>query len=229
MILTPQELRNFNPSLSVLNDLELEGLIARSQGLCESHLGANRELEEKEYLDIKTVTNSHLRLSLIYFPLIEIISIEINYGCFFDSYSGIGGGVPVGMGWEAVPEEEYSLVKENEDGSAFLYLNSRFSPANSLTYFGIRNRPMQGQKNFPQLRIRYNAGFDFSQESAKSSPKISQIKAMIAGVAEVMYREQKGIKEESSQGAKIVYFQNFQNLNPYANYLPFFHKYRPRT
>lgn len=213
MILTVQELRNYSPTLSILGDLESEGLILRSQSLCESSLGANRELEIKNYQEIKTLINN-IQIPLIFTPIINATSVEIKYNNLFTSF----GGLSVNQGWEVLPEEEY-IVNEN-----YLEINHQniYSFTNN-TYSGYGRRNGRIEKVTQEIRINYSAGLDFSL----TSQEILKIKSLVATVAEVLYREQKIIKEESSQGAKIVY-QDFKDLKPYANYLPLFYKYRPR-
>lgn len=214
MILTVQELRNYSPTLSILGDLESEGLILRSQSLCESSLGANRELEIKNYQEIKTLINN-LQIPLIFTPIINVASVEIKYNNLFTSF----GGLSVNQGWEVLPEEEYT-VNEN-----YLEINHQnVYSFNNNNYNGYGRRNGRTEKVTQEIRINYSAGLDFSL----TSQEILKIKSLVATVAEVMYREQKIIKEESSQGAKIVY-RDFKDLKPYANYLPLFYKYRPRT
>lgn len=218
MILTVQELRNYSPTLSILGDLESEGLILRSQSLCESSLGANRELEIKNYQEIKTLINN-LQVPLIFTPIINVTSVEIKYNNLFTSFCGLS----VNQGWEVLPAEEYT-VNEN-------YLEINHQNIYSFNNYGnnyrnnCRNNYRGGRPRVTQeIRVSYSAGLDFSL----ATQEILKIKSLISSIAEVMYREQKIIKEESSQGAKIVY-QDFKDLKPYANYLPLFYKYRPRT
>ena len=203
MILTVQELRNFSPSLSVLGNLELEGLILRSQSLCESSLGANRELEVKNYILERTLSVN--KIPLVYAPVNVINSVEVKYYNFLVSF----GDISVNQNWEVLPEENYSLVGD------YLELNINTH---------ILRRNLRRRDNITQeIRINYSAGLNFSS----TSQEVLKIKSLISSVAEVMFREQKNIKEESSQGAKIIY-QDFKSLNPYSNLLPLFYKYRPR-
>ena len=203
MILTVQELRNYSPALSILGNLELEGLILRSQSLCESSLGANRELEVKDYILEKTLSVN--KIPLVYAPVNIINSAEVRYCNFLVSF----GDIPVNQNWEVLPEESYSLVGD------YLELNINTH---------ILRRNLRRRDNITQeIRINYSAGLNFSS----TSQEILKIKSCIAAIAEVLYREQKIIKEESSQGAKIVY-QDFNDLKPFANLLPLFYKYRPR-
>jgi hypothetical protein len=205
MILTVQELRDFSPTLSVLGGLELEGLVLRSQSLCESSLGANRELIIKDYVLERVLSLN--KIALVYAPVVSINSVEIKYNNLFISF----GDVPVSQDWEILPTEEYSLIND------CIELNIK-------NIYPRVSRGLKRNNNITrQIRISYSAGLDFSL----ASQEILKIKSCIAAVAEVMYREQKNIKEENSQGAKIVY-QDFKDLNPYANYLPLFYKYRPR-
>ena len=204
MILTVQELRNFSPSLSVLGNLELEGLILRSQSLCESSLGANRELEVKNYILERTLSVN--KIPLVYAPVNVINSVEVKYYNFLVSF----GDISVNQNWEVLSEENYSLVGD--------YLEFNVYPTHTL------RRNLRRRDNITQeIRINYSAGLNFSS----TSQEVLKIKSLISSVAEVMYREQKNIKEESSQGAKIIY-QDFKSLNPYSNLLPLFYKYRPR-
>ena len=203
MILTVQELRNFSPSLSVLGNLELEGLILRSQSLCESSLGANRELVIKDYVLDKVLSLN--KIALVYAPVTAINLVEVRYNNLFVSF----GDIPVSQNWEVLPSENYSLIGD--------YLELNFN--------NIRSARGRRKGSITQeIRITYSAGLDFSA----TSQDILKIKSCIAAIAEVLYREQKIIKEESSQGAKIVY-QDFNDLKPFANLLPLFYKYRPRT
>ena len=204
MILTVQELRNFSPSLSVLGNLELEGLILRSQSLCESSLGANRELEVKNYILERTLSVN--KIPLVYAPVNVINSVEVKYYNFLVSF----GDISVNQNWEILPEESYSLVGD--------YLELNVYPTHTP------RRNLRRCDNITQeIRINYSAGLNFSS----TSQEVLKIKSLISSVAEVMYREQKNIKEELSQGAKIIY-QDFKSLNPYSNLLPLFYKYRPR-
>ena len=204
MILTVQELRNLSPSLSVLGNLELEGLILRSQSLCESSLGANRELEVKNYILERTLSVN--KIPLVYAPVNVINSVEVKYYNFLVSF----GDISVNQNWEVLSEENYSLVGD--------YLELNVYPTHTL------RRNLRRHDNITQeIRINYSAGLNFSS----TSQEVLKIKSLISSVAEVMYREQKNIKEESSQGAKIIY-QDFKSLNPYSNLLPLFYKYRPR-
>jgi len=207
MILTVQELRNYSPALSILGNLELEGLILRSQSLCESSLGANRELEVKDYILEKTLSVN--KIPLVYAPVNIINSVEVKYCNFLVSF----GDIPVNQNWEVLPEENYSLIGD--------YLELNFNNINTQNIRSARGR--RGSNIEQQIRITYSAGLDFSA----TSQDILKIKSLIAAIAEVLYREQKIIKEESSQGAKIVY-QDFNDLKPFANLLPLFYKYRPR-
>ena len=204
MILTVQELRNLSPSLSVLGNLELEGLILRSQSLCESSLGANRELEVKNYILERTLSVN--KIPLVYAPVNVINSVEVKYYNFLVSF----GDISVNQNWEVLSEENYSLVGD--------YLELNVYPTHTL------RRNLRRHDNITQeIRINYSAGLNFSS----TSQEVLKIKSLISSVAEVMYREQKNIKEELSQGAKIIY-QDFKSLNPYSNLLPLFYKYRPR-
>ena len=208
MILTVQELRNFSPSLSVLGNLELEGLILRSQSLCESSLGANRELVIKDYVLDKVLSLN--KIALVYAPVTAINLVEVRCNNLFVSF----GDIPVSQNWEVLPSENYSLIKD------CLELNFNNNIINN-------SRVARGRRTgsvTQEIRITYSAGLDFSA----TSQDILKIKSCIAAIAEVLYREQKVIKEESSQGAKIVY-QDFNDLKPFANLLPLFYKYRPRT
>ena len=209
MILTVQELRNLSPSLSVLGNLELEGLILRSQSLCESSLGANRELVIKDYVLDKVLSLN--KIALVYAPVTAINLVEVRYNNLFVSF----GYIPVSQNWEVLPSENYSLIGD--------YLELNFNNVNTKNIRSVRGR-RRGSDIKQQIRITYSAGLDFSA----TSQDILKIKSCIAAIAEVLYREQKVIKEESSQGAKIVY-QDFNDLNPFANLLPLFYKYRPRT
>ena len=210
MILTVQELRNLSPSLSVLGNLELEGLILRSQSLCESSLGANRELVIKDYVLDKVLSLN--KIALVYAPVTAINLVEVKYNNLFVSF----GDIPVSQNWEVLPSENYSLIRD--------YLELNFININTQNIRSARGRRRRGSDIEQQIRITYSAGLDFSA----TSQDILKIKSCIAAIAEVLYREQKVIKEESSQGAKIVY-QDFNDLNPFANLLPLFYKYRPRT
>ena len=204
MILTVQELRNYSPTLSILGNLELEGLILRSQSLCESSLGANRELEVKNYILERTLSVN--KIPLVYAPVNVINSVEVKYYNFLVSF----GDISVNQNWEILPEESYSLVGD--------YLELNVCPTHTL------RRNLRRRDNINQeIRINYSAGLNFSS----TSQEVLKIKSLISSVAEVMYREQKNIKEELSQGAKIIY-QDFKSLNPYSNLLPLFYKYRPR-
>lgn len=209
MILTVQELRNLSPSLSVLGNLELEGLILRSQSLCESSLGANRELVIKDYVLDKVLSLN--KIALVYAPVTAINLVEVRYNNLFVSF----GDILVSQNWEVLPSENYSLIGD--------YLELNFNNVNTQNIRSVRGR-RRGSDIKQQIRITYSAGLDFSA----TSQDILKIKSCIAAIAEVLYREQKVIKEESSQGAKIVY-QDFNDLNPFANLLPLFYKYRPRT
>jgi hypothetical protein len=210
MILTVQELRNLSPSLSVLGNLELEGLILRSQSLCESSLGANRELVIKDYVLDKVLSLN--KIALVYAPVTAINLVEVRYNNLFVSF----GDIPVSQNWEVLPSENYSLIRD--------YLELNFNNnVNTQNIRSVRGR-RRGSDIKQQIRITYSAGLDFSA----TSQDILKIKSCIAAIAEVLYREQKVIKEESSQGAKIVY-QDFNDLKPFANLLPLFYKYRPRT
>lgn len=210
MILTVQELRNLSPSLSVLGNLELEGLILRSQSLCESSLGANRELVIKDYVLDKVLSLN--KIALVYAPVTAINLVEVKYNNLFVSF----GDIPVSQNWEVLPSENYSLIRD--------YLELNFNNINTQNIRSARGRRRRGSDIEQQIRITYSAGLDFSA----TSQDILKIKSCIAAIAEVLYREQKIIKEESSQGAKIVY-QDFNDLKPFANLLPLFYKYRPRT
>lgn len=210
MILTVQELRNLSPSLSVLGNLELEGLILRSQSLCESSLGANRELVIKDYVLDKVLSLN--KIALVYAPVTAINLVEVRYNNLFVSF----GDIPVSQNWEVLPSENYSLIRD--------YLELNFNNINTQNIRSARGRRRRGSDIEQQIRITYSAGLDFSA----TSQDILKIKSCIAAIAEVLYREQKIIKEESSQGAKIVY-QDFNDLKPFANLLPLFYKYRPRT
>lgn len=211
MILTVQELRNFSPSLSVLGNLELEGLILRSQSLCESSLGANRELVIKDYV-LERVLGLN-KIALVYAPVTAINLVEVRYNNLFVSF----GDIPVSQNWEVLPSENYFLIGNCLELNNFNYINANI----------IRGIRRSRSNNVTQeIRITYSAGLNFSATS--QSQEILKIKSVIAAIAEVLYREQKIIKEESSQGAKIVY-QDFNDLKPFANLLPLFYKYRPRT
>jgi hypothetical protein len=211
MILTVQELRNFSPSLSVLGNLELEGLILRSQSLCESSLGANRELVIKDYV-LERVLGLN-KIALVYAPVTAINLVEVRYNNLFVSF----GDIPVSQNWEVLPSENYFLIGDCLELNNFNYINANI----------IRGIRRSRSNNVTQeIRITYSAGLNFSATS--QSQEILKIKSVIAAIAEVLYREQKIIKEESSQGAKIVY-QDFNDLKPFANLLPLFYKYRPRT
>ena len=210
MILTVQELRNLSPSLSVLGNLELEGLILRSQSLCESSLGANRELVIKDYVLDKVLSLN--KIALVYAPVTAINLVKVRYNNLFVSF----GDIPVSQNWEVLPSENYSLIRD--------YLELNFNNINTQNIRSARGRRRRGSDIEQQIRITYSAGLDFSA----TSQDILKIKSCIAAIAEVLYREQKIIKEESSQGAKIVY-QDFNDLKPFANLLPLFYKYRPRT
>ena len=209
MILTVQELRNLSPSLSVLGNLELEGLILRSQSLCESSLGANRELVIKDYVLDKVLSLN--KIALVYAPVTAINLVEVRYNNLFVSF----GDILVSQNWEVLPSENYSLIGD--------YLELNFNNVNTQNIRSVRGRRRRSDIK-QQIRITYSAGLDFSA----TSQDILKIKSCIAAIAEVLYREQKVIKEESSQGAKIVY-QDFNDLKPFANLLPLFYKYRPRT
>jgi hypothetical protein len=211
MILTVQELRNLSPSLSVLGNLELEGLILRSQSLCESSLGANRELVIKDYV-LERVLGLN-KIALVYAPVTAINLVEVRYNNLFVSF----GDIPVSQNWEVLPSENYFLIGNCLELNNFNYIN-----ANIIR--GIRRSRSNNVTR--EIRITYSAGLNFSTTS--QSQEILKIKSVIAAIAEVLYREQKIIKEESSQGAKIVY-QDFNDLKPFANLLPLFYKYRPRT
>ena len=210
MILTVQELRNLSPSLSVLGNLELEGLILRSQSLCESSLGANRELVIKDYVLDKVLSLN--KIALVYAPVTAINLVEVRYNNLFVSF----GDIPVSQNWEVLPSENYSLIRD--------YLELNFNNINTQNIRSARGRRRRGSDIEQQIRITYSAGLDFSA----TSQDILKIKSCIAAIAEVLYREQKIIKEESSQGAKIVY-QDFNDLKSFDNLLPLFYKYRPRT
>jgi hypothetical protein len=211
MILTVQELRNLSPSLSVLGNLELEGLILRSQSLCESSLGANRELVIKDYV-LERVLGLN-KIALVYAPVTAINLVEVRYSNLFVSF----GDIPVSQNWEVLPSENYFLIGDCLELNNFNYINANI----------IRGIRRSRSNNVTQeIRITYSAGLNFSATS--QSQEILKIKSVIAAIAEVLYREQKIIKEESSQGAKIVY-QDFNDLKPFANLLPLFYKYRPRT
>lgn len=210
MILTVQELRNLSPSLSVLGNLELEGLILRSQSLCESSLGANRELVIKDYVLDKVLSLN--KIALVYAPVTAINLVEVKYNNLFVSF----GDIPVSQNWEVLPSENYSLIRD--------YLELNFNNINTQNIRSARGRRRRGSDIEQQIRITYSAGLDFSA----TSQDILKIKSCIAAIAEVLYREQKIIKEESSQGAKIVY-QDFNDLKSFDNLLPLFYKYRPRT
>jgi|694.fasta_scaffold03479_8 hypothetical protein len=211
MILTVQELRNLSPSLSVLGNLELEGLILRSQSLCESSLGANRELVIKDYV-LERVLGLN-KIALVYAPVTAINLVEVRYNNLFVSF----GDIPVSQNWEVLPSENYFLIGDCLELNNFNYINANI----------IRGIRRSRSNNVTQeIRITYSAGLNFSATS--QSQEILKIKSVIAAIAEVLYREQKIIKEESSQGAKIVY-QDFNDLKPFANLLPLFYKYRPRT
>jgi hypothetical protein len=211
MILTVQELRNFSPTLSILNDLELTGLILRSQSLCESSLGANRELVIKDYV-LERVLGLN-KIALVYAPVTAINLVEVRYNNLFVSF----GDIPVSQNWEVLPSENYFLIGDCLELNNFNYINANI----------IRGIRRSRSNNVTQeIRITYSAGLNFSATS--QSQEILKIKSVIAAIAEVLYREQKIIKEESSQGAKIVY-QDFNDLKPFANLLPLFYKYRPRT
>ena len=174
MILTVQELRNFSPSLSVLGNLELEGLILRSQSLCESSLGANRELEVKNYILERTLSVN--KIPLVYAPVNIINSVEVKYCNFLVSF----GDISVNQNWEVLPEESYSLVGD------YLELN--------INTHTLRRNLRRRDSITQEIRINYSAGLNFSS----TSQEVLKIKSLISSVAEVMYREQKNIKEESS-------------------------------
>jgi hypothetical protein len=211
MILTVQELRNLSPSLSVLGNLELEGLILRSQSLCESSLGANRELVIKDYV-LERVLGLN-KIALVYAPVTAINLVEVRYNNLFVSF----GDIPVSQNWEVLPSENYFLIGDCLELNNFNYINANI----------IRGIRRSRSNNVTQeIKITYSAGLNFSATS--QSQEILKIKSVIAAIAEVLYREQRIIKEESSQGAKIVY-QDFNDLKPFANLLPLFYKYRPRT
>ena len=208
MILTVQELRNYSPTLSILGNLELEGLILRSQSLCESSLGANRELVIKDYVLDKVLSLN--KIALVYAPVTAINLVEVRYNNLFVSF----GDIPVSQNWEVLPSENYSLIND------CIELNFNNNIINNSRVARGRRKGSITQ----EIRITYSAGLDFSL----ASQEILKIKSLIAAIAEILYREQKIIKEESSQGAKIVY-QDFKDLKPFANLLPLFYKYRPRT
>lgn len=216
MILTPQELRNYSPTLSRLTDTELEGLVLRSQGLCESHLGANRELEIKEYWETKTLNNTS-QIGFIYAPLAEVISVEIRYNNSLISF----GDISVNQDWEMLSDDEYSVTEDLN--LPYLKINKSFNNFNFIDTRRIR-RGLHNNRIIPEVRIRYEAGLNFSLNTTA----ILKLKSAIAVVAENMHREQGFVKEETSQGAKLIY-QDFNSLNPYANYLALFYRYRPRT
>lgn len=207
MILTVQELRNYSPTLSILGNLELEGLILRSQSLCESSLGANRELVIKDYVLDKVLSLN--KIALVYAPVTAINLVEVRYNNLFVSF----GDIPVSQNWEVLPSENYSLIND--------CLELNFNNINTQNIRSARGRRRCSITQ--EIRITYSAGLDFSL----ASQEILKIKSCIAAIAEVLYSEQKIIKEESSQGAKIVY-QDFKDLKPFANLLPLFYKYRPR-
>ena len=151
------------------------------------------------------------KIALVYAPVTAINLVKVRYNNLFVSF----GDILVSQNWEVLPSENYSLIRD--------YLELNFNNVNTQNIRSVRGR-RRGSDIKQQIRITYSAGLDFSA----TSQDILKIKSCIAAIAEVLYREQKVIKEESSQGAKIVY-QDFNDLKPFANLLPLFYKYRPRT
>jgi hypothetical protein len=174
-------------------------------------LGANRELVIKDYV-LERVLGLN-KIALVYAPVTAINLVEVRYNNLFVSF----GDIPVSQNWEVLPSENYFLIGDCLELNNFNYINANI----------IRGIRRSRSNNVTQeIRITYSAGLNFSATS--QSQEILKIKSVIAAIAEVLYREQKIIKEESSQGAKIVY-QDFNDLKPFANLLPLFYKYRPRT
>ena len=120
MILTVQELRNLSPSLSVLGNLELEGLILRSQSLCESSLGANRELVIKDYVLDKVLSLN--KIGVLNYSVCgdsrfdRVIEIRNNFKSilFFDEFCGKNKILIAGSTW---PKDEELLI------NSFMALN----------------------------------------------------------------------------------------------------------
>lgn len=229
MLLTPEELLNYVPSLS-LSPLQAEGIILRAQGIAESSYGANRNLEITQYVEERELLKvGDFRVPN--YPILSdpVLTIEIkDFGLL-----GYGGLVPQNSNWIPLDPSVYTIDYQLNQVT---FLNTGL--INNITVYtnglslGVRrprNYPYH-QYPCPRLRITYTAGYDFSPESTCRDVRV--MKSALAAMIEIlMTKGAMGIKSETSDQDKIEYYTvSDQQANvQYLDYLAIFRKYSPST
>ena len=230
-LITSDDIALYTPSVSLSGDA-LNGAILQAQALAESHLGANRPLEEGSHREVITLSSAG-RCFLSRLPIkADSVSIEVRGGDTF-----VYGLEFTAQEWRAIDTTDYEV----DYISGELWVRSFVAAG---IYGNYRNttspyRPSRPTRkaNLPQVRVTYSTGIE---SSAVDSTTIA-LKASLCNL--VALRESGAF----SQGYKSFELMNFYNaefgmtdgltttngatgepMSLMDEYLAIFRKYRPR-
>ena len=215
---------------SNLDQSSLLTAIAIAESMAQSPEGANRQLEEAIYtevLDFKT--------NIFYFthhPINQAYPIEIKQRGTSNELWGMKYQTD---NWQTLDSDSYQIDFDlNELVVSNAAMGISGSQLNSYNYYP-RNPLLK--KHRAQIRVKYKAGFDFTQTS---NPEIASIKSNLIALANQILSPSAGSGVKSFEiddaGHKTEYF-SASELNQFSSksnsqiglILKNFHKYRPHS
>lgn len=194
MILTPEDESIYFPGIGLTGDT-LIGCLARAQAFVESYLGCGRPIERRQYVEV--ITFDQGRFIPVNDPLIAVLRYypvvsAIVEGRRANVLDGFQRRIWATPDWLLVDPERYEL-----------------DPGGRLVVYA----------NYSELRITYNAGFDFTQDS----PEVREIKA-IAGMLAIRLSVRSDIESTRADGNSFLYsdlWDYFRTvLQPLKRYYP---------
>ena len=158
MILSPADIPFYAPTVTLTGNA-LEGFLLRIDSLCESDLGADRPLSLQTHSEIISVDNGYASFQIPYTPVVSIESIEARVK---QAVGGTSQWYPL-QRWQL--DEETSIVN----------LLSLDQSSLNFQFLGL-----SGYRDINEIRVRFTAGFDFSDSNNSEVKRIKSVAGSLA-------------------------------------------------
>lgn len=209
-ILTEDDVILYCPDVTITGD-ELTAAIRQVEFAIQSPEGANRSLEIKNYVEIKTLKQAYQSVLLSYFPI--VVTEETPFTVY------IRGNI----------QTEFN---RNTNSVQWIEIDSQFCQleANNQLYLDVNipvSRRTRKEKAI-QVKVEYTAGWDFSDTSSEDVMTIKALTAKCLSYSQSLLSND--VKNQSVVGEYSITYGNSQisSFGIPKSYLQAFKKYAPR-
>ncbi len=185
MLFVEADIPNYFPNIE-LTGTDFENFVNQVQSIIESPLGANRPLELQRHQEILRLNRTHQTTYLSNKP-VNLTNPPILQARIGNAVAAVSGNIIPQHDWMTIDVNQYQI--DELTGKLSLFTNR----GGNLTYaYGGANL---GEANlFTEVKIEYDAGFDFN---STSDLMVKRIKSNAALIAKYIYGDPVGYAERN--------------------------------